>query len=85
LFTPQRWINYFEVSNYFENKFWKINRNFRIEIRAARLKPFLQLHEASVIPGNCDSYDIIKAHGGELRVESKEGDGAVFVMLIPYA
>ncbi|HZZ76182.1 MAG TPA: ATP-binding protein [Puia sp.] len=30
------------------------------------------------------SYDIIKAHGGELKVESKEGDGAVFIMLIPY-
>jgi two-component system, NtrC family, sensor kinase len=29
------------------------------------------------------SYDIIKAHGGELRVESEEGRGAVFVILIP--
>jgi two-component system, NtrC family, sensor kinase len=31
------------------------------------------------------SYDIIKAHGGELKVESKEGDGAEFVVLIPVA
>ncbi len=29
------------------------------------------------------SYDIIKAHGGELKVVSKEGDGAEFVVLIP--
>ena len=29
------------------------------------------------------SYDIIKAHGGELKVESKEGEGAEFVVLIP--
>jgi two-component system, NtrC family, sensor kinase len=29
------------------------------------------------------SYDIIKAHGGELRVESEEGRDAVFVILIP--
>ena len=29
------------------------------------------------------SYDIIKAHGGELRVESKEGEGSEFVVLIP--
>ncbi len=29
------------------------------------------------------SYDIIKTHGGELKVESKEGDGAEFVVLIP--
>ncbi len=29
------------------------------------------------------SYHIIKAHGGELKVESREGEGAVFVVLIP--
>jgi len=29
------------------------------------------------------SYDIIKAHGGEIKVVSKEGDGAEFVVLIP--
>jgi signal transduction histidine kinase len=29
------------------------------------------------------SYDIIKAHGGKLKVESKEGEGAEFEILIP--
>jgi signal transduction histidine kinase len=29
------------------------------------------------------SYDIIKAHGGELKVETKEGEGAEFVISIP--
>ncbi|MBL8006881.1 MAG: nuclear transport factor 2 family protein [Ignavibacteria bacterium] len=29
------------------------------------------------------SYDIIKAHGGELKVETKEGEGSEFVILIP--
>jgi two-component system, NtrC family, sensor kinase len=29
------------------------------------------------------AYDIIKAHGGELRVESKEGEAAEFVILLP--
>jgi signal transduction histidine kinase/ligand-binding sensor domain-containing protein len=29
------------------------------------------------------SYDIVKAHGGELKVESQEGAGAEFVVLIP--
>ncbi len=28
------------------------------------------------------SYDIIKAHGGELKVESQEGEGAEFIVLI---
>jgi signal transduction histidine kinase/ligand-binding sensor domain-containing protein len=31
------------------------------------------------------SYDIIKAHGGEMKVESKKGDGAEFVVQIPIA
>jgi two-component system, NtrC family, sensor kinase len=31
------------------------------------------------------SYDIIKALGGELKVKSKEGSGAEFVMVIPLA
>jgi two-component system NtrC family sensor kinase len=26
------------------------------------------------------SYDIIKAHGGEIKVETKEGEGAEFVV-----
>jgi signal transduction histidine kinase len=29
------------------------------------------------------SYDIIKAHGGELKVETKEGEGAEFMILLP--
>ena len=29
------------------------------------------------------SYDIVKAHGGELKVETKEGEGSVFTILIP--
>jgi signal transduction histidine kinase len=31
------------------------------------------------------SYDIVKAHGGELNVASKEGEGSVFVLMLPYA
>ena len=29
------------------------------------------------------SYDIIKAHGGEIKVESKEGEGSEFVIHLP--
>ena len=29
------------------------------------------------------SYDIIKAHGGELKVETKEGEGATFIVQLP--
>jgi len=26
------------------------------------------------------SYDIIKAHGGEIKVETKEGEGSIFII-----
>ncbi|CAN5412761.1 hypothetical protein BH10BAC2_BH10BAC2_42270 [soil metagenome] len=29
------------------------------------------------------SYDIVKAHGGEIKVESKEGEGAAFAIYLP--
>ena len=29
------------------------------------------------------SYDIIKAHGGEIKVETKEGDGSEFIIQLP--
>ncbi len=29
------------------------------------------------------SYDIIKAHGGEIKVESKEGEGTEFIIILP--
>jgi len=30
------------------------------------------------------SYDIVKAHGGELKVETTEGKGAEFIISLPY-
>jgi signal transduction histidine kinase len=30
------------------------------------------------------SYDIIKAHGGELKVETKEGEGSEFTIQLPF-
>ncbi len=29
------------------------------------------------------AYDIIKARGGEIKVESKEGEGTTFIILLP--
>ena len=29
------------------------------------------------------SYDIVKAHGGELKVETKEGEGSEFIIKLP--
>jgi two-component system NtrC family sensor kinase len=29
------------------------------------------------------SYDIIKAHGGEIKVETKEAEGTVFIIQLP--
>ena len=30
-------------------------------------------------------YDIVKAHGGELKVETKEGEGSEFIIQLPVA
>jgi signal transduction histidine kinase len=30
------------------------------------------------------AYDIVKAHGGELKIESKEGEGATFTIGLPF-
>lgn len=35
----------------------------------------------SVIQTN---YNIIKAHGGEIKVDSKECDGACFIIILPF-
>ncbi|HMG93839.1 MAG TPA: HAMP domain-containing sensor histidine kinase [Chryseolinea sp.] len=29
------------------------------------------------------SYDIVKAHGGQLNVETKEGEGSEFIIVLP--
>ncbi len=29
------------------------------------------------------NYEVIKAHGGELKVETKEGEGAEFIIVLP--
>jgi signal transduction histidine kinase len=29
------------------------------------------------------SYEIVKAHGGELRVKTKEGEGSEFIVSLP--
>jgi signal transduction histidine kinase len=29
------------------------------------------------------SYDIVKAHGGEIKVETKENEGTVFIIQLP--
>lgn len=28
-------------------------------------------------------YDIVKAHGGELKVETKQGEGSAFIISLP--
>jgi signal transduction histidine kinase len=30
------------------------------------------------------SYDIVKAHGGELKVETKENEGSEFIIQLPF-
>ena len=29
------------------------------------------------------SYDIVKVHGGEFKVETREGEGSIFIIQLP--
>ncbi|MCS5491315.1 sensor histidine kinase [Algoriphagus limi] len=54
-------------------------------IREKILQPFFTTKKGTEGTGLGLSitHDIIKAHGGELQIESKEGEGALFKILIP--
>ena len=44
------------------------------------------IHPKNPINHSSDNgYDIIKAHGREIKVETKEGEGAEFIILLPVA
>ncbi|MFN3997534.1 ATP-binding protein [Algoriphagus sp.] len=47
------------------------------------LQPFFTTKPTGSGTGLSLSYDIVKAHGGELKVETQEGVGSTFMMLIP--
>ncbi len=46
-------------------------------------QPFFTTKPTGQVTGLSLSYDIVKAHGGELKVNSKEGEGAEFVIQLP--
>ncbi len=46
------------------------------------MKEISEIHQSkkSVIH---TKYDIVKAHGGELKVETNQGEGSQFIILLP--
>ena len=58
----------------------KIKRNDKI------FQPFFTTKPAGQETGLGLSlaYDIIKAHGGEIKVETKEGGGSEFIVQLPF-
>jgi light-regulated signal transduction histidine kinase (bacteriophytochrome) len=49
-------------------------------INPCKSLPTPRLRQTGVVQ---TSYDIVKAHGGELKVETKEGEGSEFVIILP--
>jgi phosphoglycerate-specific signal transduction histidine kinase len=61
--------------------------NLSIEdIRDKILQPFFTTKKGTQGTGLGLSitHDIVKAHGGEIRVESEQGKGATFIISLPY-
>ena len=46
-------------------------------------QPFFTIKPTGQGIGLSLSYDIVKAHGGKLKVETKEGDGSTFIITLP--
>ena len=46
-------------------------------------QPFFTTKPTGQGTGMSLSYDIVKAHGGDLKVETKEGNGSEFIILLP--
>ncbi|HEY3309149.1 MAG TPA: cache domain-containing protein [Desulfuromonadaceae bacterium] len=53
------------------------------ELRKKLFTPFLTTKDEGTGLGLAISYGIVKDHGGEIRVESEEGCGAVFSVILP--
>jgi light-regulated signal transduction histidine kinase (bacteriophytochrome) len=72
----------------FLNLFWKTERaistgatpgSFLFIIRSPANANLITLKSIGII----FEYDIIKAHGGEIKVETKEGEGSEFIIQMP--
>ena len=46
-------------------------------------QPFFTTKPTGQGTGLSLSYDIVKAHGGELKVDTKEGEGSEFIIQLP--
>jgi signal transduction histidine kinase len=62
-------------------------------IRNKSFQPFFTTKPTAPGTGLSLSYDIVKAHGGELKVETKEarpddpvgrGEGSTFIIVLPF-
>jgi signal transduction histidine kinase len=89
-------IYYNEMSNIGHISTFRHNSEVRIEVKdngsgipSAHIKKIFQPFFTTKPTGQGTglglslSYDIIKAHGGEIKVESKEGEGSTFVLTLP--
>ena len=52
---------------------------------ANKLKSETRMHAKEFADGLSLSHDIVKARGGEIKIETKEGAGAEFIIQLPNA
>jgi signal transduction histidine kinase len=78
--------------NLFNNAFWVVAEKKKqaggsyepvVTVSTRKLDSRVEIEVKDNGLGLSLSYDIVKAHGGELKVESTEGEGTVFTILLP--
>jgi two-component system, NtrC family, sensor kinase len=84
-FEPTVWVSTLLANNKIEIRVADNGYGIPSTIREKIFQPFFTTKPTGYGTGLglSISYDIVRAHGGEIEVESKEGEGAVFILRLP--
>ncbi len=84
-YEPTVWLQTKRTGDQFEISVRDNGNGIPEKIREKIFQPFFTTKPAGLGTGLglSLSYDIIKAHGGELKVETRDGDGSEFIINLP--
>ena len=72
------------MKNFRQSREWQYGFCYYITLKPNEMKKWKSVGSINPCPSVIQtSYDIVKAHGGELKVKTKEGEGSEFIILLP--